>query len=88
MNGVRNLLHYFFVLCFQINQYLEANLHLDFTEQNYSYGGDFILEMKDTLYVEIKFWLLMVYTREYTFNQLAGSKIAIEWTYSNKLTNC
>ena len=78
----------YFVLCFQINQYLEANLHLDFTEQNYSYGGDFILEMKDTLYVEIKFWLLMVYTREYTFNQLAGSKIAIEWTYSTKLTNC
>ena len=56
--------------------------------KNYSYGGDFILEMKDTLYVEIKFWLLMVYTREYTFNQLAGSKIAIEWSYSNKLTNC
>ena len=37
----QNILLYF-VLCFQINQYFEANLHLDFTEQNYSYGEDFI----------------------------------------------
>ena len=71
----QNLLLYFFVLCFQTNQYFEANLHLDFNEQNYSCGGDLILNPH--FYVEIKFWLLIVYreSREYPFNQLAGSKM-------------
>ena len=69
----QNLLLYFFVLRFQTNQYFEANLHLDFNEQNYSCGGDLIL--KTHFYVEIKFWLLIVYSREYPFNQLAGSKM-------------
>ena len=40
----QNLLLYFFVLRFQTNQYFDANLYLDFNEQNYSCGGDLILK--------------------------------------------
>ena len=87
----QNLLLYFFVLCFQTNHYFEANLHLDFNEQNYSCGGDLIL--KTHFNVETKFWLLMVYSREYPFNQLAGSKMVkfeshrVDILEANKLIN-
>ena len=87
----QHLLLYFFVLRFQTNQYFEANLHLDFNKQIYSCGGDLIL--KTHFNVEIKFWLLMVYSREYPFNQLAGSKMVkfeshrVDILEANKLIN-